>query len=173
MKLKKIILLLISVLSLSGYSPIQLESEYYLKAAFIYRFIDYIEWPENQNETYFNIAILGDSPITTPLNEIADSKLAKNKRISVKEYQNLNAIGSPQILFISRNSSYAIEDILSRMGERSVLIITERAGYAQKGAHINFLSTENKLKFEVNLKVVNRTGLKFSSQLLRHAIIIN
>jgi len=173
MPVKKIILLFISVFALSASIPIQVENEYPLKAAFLYRFIDYIEWSDNNNEPFFNIAVLGDSPILAPLNQIAGSKLAKNKRISVKQYDNLNTIGSPQILFISRSSGYTIEEILSKISGKPMLIVTEQPGYAEKGAHLNFFASESKLRFEVNLKSANRFGLKFSYQLLQHAVVVN
>jgi hypothetical protein len=173
MKIIKTILLLISVFTLSGYSPNQIESEYPVKAASLYKFLDYIEWPENSNETFFNITVLGNSPITSSLTEIAGSKLAKNKRISIKQNGNINNIGSPQVLFISRNSGYSIEEVISKMAGRPVLIVSEQPGSAEKGAHVNFFAAENKLRFEVNVKTANRSGLRISSLLLQHALVVN
>jgi hypothetical protein len=176
MIIKKIILFILTGVLLTGSSfdipePSNVE-EYAIKAAFIYRFIDYVEWSNYDGDRPFNIAILGNSGITRPLMEIASDKKAKDNRIIVKQYNDVNSIGSCQILFVSRNSDIPVESIISKMEDKPLLIITEQKGACEKGAHINFLISENKLKFEVNLTTVSRSGLKISSQLLQHASVI-
>ena len=88
------------------------------------------------------------------------------------EYKDLNDIGFCNILFISQSYINPIETVISKFRDKNVLIITEQLGYGEKGAHINFLISNNRLKFEVNLAAVKRSRLKLSSQLLEHAIII-
>lgn len=146
--------------------------EYELKAAFIYRFIDYVEWNKTNNLKMFEIAVLSESPITEMLIEIGRDKKAKNKNMDVREYYDLNDIDFCDILFVSKNYNSPIETVISKFGNKNILIITEQSGYCAKGAQINFLVLENKLKFEVNLNAAKRAGLKISSQLLEHAIII-
>lgn len=145
--------------------------EYSLKAAFLYRFTDYVEWANN-NSDLFTVGVLGESPITYFLNEIARNKMIKKKPMIIKQCDGLNEAGSCQVLFVPKNSTIPIETILSWIGNKQVLIITEQPGFATKGAHINFLTKEKKLRFEVNLKSVAISGLKISSQLLQHAIIV-
>jgi hypothetical protein len=147
--------------------------EYELKAAFIYRFIDYVDWENaSENET-FDIAVLGKNPITSSLINISKDKKVKGKTITVKEYQNLDEMGFCNILFIPDKSSYPIEKILSKYEGKPVLIISENEGYGKKGTHFNFVMVENKLKFQVNLKAIKRSGIIISSFLLQHAIIVD
>jgi hypothetical protein len=148
------------------------EEEYNLKAAFIYRFTDYVDWG-TINDGDFTIAILGESAITAPLKEIEKDKKIKNKSIDVKEYHDINDVGQCEVLFVSKNYSGGIESVLSKIDGKPVLIITEQKGDGEKGAHINFLVLEDKLRFEINLKAVTKTGLRISSQLLQHAILVN
>ena len=185
MTIKKIINLCVGVVILAGISSLyvperQDTQEYVLKAAFLYRFIDYVEWENNNKEQNFTIAILGESGIIAPLSEIARDKKAKNKRIEIKKYENINDLparqtgGDPfQVLFISQNYNGEIEPVITKTGDRAILVITEKKDACEKGAHINFLIAENKLKFEVNLKAASRSNLKISSQLLQHAILVN
>jgi hypothetical protein len=149
------------------------EQEYILKAAFLYRFTDYVEWADNNTGEYFTIAVLGKSGITSPLVDIAKDKKIKGKKIIIKEYQNINDVDSCQMLFISNKYNGDVGTITSKVGDRPMLIVAEQNDACEKGAHINFLISENKLKFEVNLNAVARAGLKISSQLLQHAIIVN
>ena len=176
--IKNYILLLIAgivfIANSSFYTPAQTDSqEYILKAAFVSRFADYIEWA-NENETNnFTIGILGESSIAAPLNDIAKDKKIKNKSILIKSCKNLDDINSCQIIFVSKNYDTPIETIVSKLGNNPILLITEQKDACEKGAHINFLITDNKLKFEINLKAALKAGFKISSQLLQHAILIN
>ncbi|MFV5690904.1 YfiR family protein [Flavobacterium sp. LT1R49] len=141
--------------------------EYALKAAFLYRFIDYVNWKDYSKNQAFKIAVLEQSPITASLLE-----MPKNKKIDIKEYKNLDEISFCNILFVPYNSTIPIETILSKFSGKPVLIVTERNGYGKKGAQMNFVIVENKLKFEVNLKAINKSGIGISSFLLQHAIIV-
>ncbi|UAY51078.1 YfiR family protein [Ferruginibacter albus] len=148
------------------------EQEYALKAAFLYRFADYIDWPEITSSDNFVITVLGESAITPSLNEIAKAKKIKNKIVSIKVAQNINDISDCQILFISKGFGTDISAVTSKLGNRPVLIVTEQKDACTKGAHINFFIGDNKLKFEINLKAASQAGIKISSQLLQHAAFV-
>lgn len=141
--------------------------DYTLKADFLYRFVDYVYWKNYSKDQTFKIAILEDSPITASL-----LKTTKNKKIEIKEYKSLKQIRSCHILFIPYNCTVPIETILSNFSGKPILIVTEQNGYGKKGAHMNFVMMDNKLKFEVNLKAINKAGIGISSFLLQHAIIV-
>ncbi len=157
---------------LLGVNPIKSQEnhvgkEYALKADFLYRFVDYVYWKDYSNKQTFKIAILEQSPITASL-----LNMAKNKKMEIKEYNSLNEISFCHILFVPYNCSVPIETILSKFSGKPVLIVTEQNGYGKKGVHVNFVKSENKLKFEVNLKAINKSGIGISSFLLQHAIIV-
>ncbi|MFQ3173813.1 MAG: hypothetical protein ACI87N_001793 [Flavobacteriales bacterium] len=172
MILKQPLFYLVMLIALAGGNQISAQEEpggkdYALKADFLYRFVDYVYWENYSKEQNFKIAILEDSPITASL-----QRMTKNKKIDVKEYKNLKEIRSCHILFIPYNCSIPIETILSSFSGKPVLIVTEHNGYGKKGAHMNFVMMDNKLKFEVNLKAINKAGIGISSFLLQHAIIV-
>lgn len=160
---------------LTGFSPHQkMEGkEYELKAAFIYKFTNYIEWDPQIANDNFIIGILGTSPIESKLTEIANTKKVNNKKIIIRKYNKPAEIGLCHILFISQNTSGPLKDIISKVAGKGTLIISEKAGYAAQGTGINFILANNKLKFEANPKALNAAGLKASSQLLKLAIIVD
>lgn len=164
----------ILIVNCSFYVPSQKnnDKEYALKAAFIYHFTQYIEWPNNDNYK-FNIKVLGPSPLVVQLLVVAENKTVNNKPISIVQIDDLNELGSCQILYIPKNSGYTLESVLAAIGNRNILVITEQEGYCAKGAHINMLVVGNKLRFEVNLKSATNSGLKVSSELLQHATVLN
>jgi hypothetical protein len=142
-------------------------NEYALKADFLCRFVDYVYWKDYSKKQTFKIAILEESPITTSLLNVT-----KNKKIEVQEYKKLNEVGFCNILFVPSNCTFPIETILAKFSGKPVLIVTEQNGYGKKGAHMNFIFVDSKLKFEVNLKAINKAGIGISSFLLQHAIIV-
>jgi hypothetical protein len=165
---------IILIASFSFYGPTQTDSqEYILKAAFIYRFADYIEWINESENSTFTIGILGESSIITPLNEIAKDKKVKNKSVTIKLCKSLDDMNACQVVFVSKNYNTTIETIVSKAYNNPILIITEQKDACEKGAHINFIISDNKLKFEINLKAALKANFKISSQLLQHAILIN
>jgi hypothetical protein len=176
-RVNKHIILFVAAISFvvgSAFMPAQSNTEeYILKAAFLYRFTDYIEWGGNAQSEDFTIAVLGKSGITEPLIEIAKEKKAQGKRIVIKQYDNINDISGCQILFIPRNNKQDVETAVSKISDKPILIVAEQTDACAKGAHINFLISDNKLKFEVNPNAAAISGLKISSQLLQHAIVVN
>jgi hypothetical protein len=165
---------LLALLVCSFTVPSQTEdSEYDIKAAFIYQFTNYIDWDSLIPGDQFIIGIIGNSPVNEQLDEIARTKNVKGKKIVIRRFDKLEEIGPCHILFIPRKASFPFSDILAKIESKGTLTITEKAGYAKKGAAINFVEVDDKLKFEANPKSINDAGLKASSQLLKLAIIVN
>lgn len=149
------------------------EKEYALKAAFIYNFTLFIEWNSNNTGNEFVIGVFGSSPIYEPLMEIARTKTVHGKKIIIREYNSLDETGNCQILFISQKNSYSLSEILEKVNAKGTLIISEQDGYAALGADINFVIINNKIKFEIYSKSINKSDFTMSSQLLKLALIVN
>lgn len=147
-------------------------SEYNLKAAFIYNFTKYIEWNGTTGDNDFIIGIIGTSPINAPLVEIVKTETVNGKKITIKQFSNLSDISFCNILFISRNSSTSLSDILAKTVDKGTLVVSEQENYAKEGSAINFVIVNRKLKFQANVNAINEAGLTASSQLLKLAIIV-
>jgi YfiR/HmsC-like len=169
--LKKL-LSLVLLCSLMGTAMAQVQDgEAKLKAAFIYNFTKYIEWDTTSSANDFIIGIMGSSPITAPLMEIANTNSIKNKKILIRLYNRPEDIGNCDILFIPQKLPYQLHSILDKTG-RGVLTISEEEGSAKEGTAFNFVIRNDKLKFEANLNAIRLAGLKAGSQLLKLAIPI-
>lgn len=175
-----IFLFLTSMLVLSNYA-FQIRQptgeEYNLKAAFLYRFLDYVEWSHNTQGNNniagpMKVAILGKSEMYAPLMEISRDKRTGPRTLNIRQISSVTEIGASDVVFVSRNYKFGIDAVTSRLRNSPALIISERKGDVDKGSHINFLISDNKLKFEVNLKAAASSGIKIRSQLLQHATVI-
>ncbi len=173
MLLKKVILFSLTfILVISNYSfqISQQRVEDNLKATFLYRFLDYIEW-NNKNGEPLNIAVLGESGVYQPLLYISRER-SRSRVINVRRVRHVDEIGNNQVVFISRFYTHSKEAAIVRLDKRNALIISEEKGGLDKGSHINFLVSDNKLKFEINLRKASGSGFKIGSQLLQHALVI-
>ena len=144
-----------------------------LQSIFIYNFTKYIEWPISVRSGDFVIGILGNSPIEAELNNLAAAKKVGSQSIVIKKYKTIDEIGTCHILFIPSSKSAELSKIISKIGQKNTLVITEKEGMANKGSSINFVIRENKQKFELNMANTSKMGLKISSSLQQLAILIN
>jgi hypothetical protein len=149
------------------------DEEAQLKAAFIYRFTEYIQWKSVEEAETFNITVLGQSPVTGYLQKLAESKLVLNKKIVVTAVQNVSQAKMPcHMVFQSRESLELLRNIVNSYKGKPTLIVTEEAGDLEKGAHINFVLSDEKIRFEVNLASMKASGLDASAQMLNLATYV-
>jgi len=143
-----------------------------LKAVFIYNFTKYIFWSDNDASLTFNISIIGESNILFPLNEIAKYRKVGEKIIIINKIKDTNNLGQSHILFISESERDRVSEILNTLNNNT-LTVSDSDGFAKMGVAINFFISNGKVRFELNQKVIERAGLKVSSQLQRLAVIVN
>jgi hypothetical protein len=166
-------LLLLCLFISSSFRQDKENSEYKLKAVFIYNFTLYIEWDPSMKSDDFTIGVLGNSSIDGPLEEIARTKTCNGRKITIHHYNSPDELSQffCQILFIPRNTNATLDAVLSKT-PKGTLTVSEKPGSAERGTAINFVIVDNKLRFESNPKAINSAGLKASSQLLKLAIIV-
>lgn len=177
----RVALLLITMLAGSvegGALPAEAASppplEYQVKAAFLYQFIKFIEWPpqtfQATRETVV-VGVLGESLMTSALPPI-EGKEAKGRRVVVKQFKGVEELEFCHVLFISSSAEGHLGSILKTLKGSSTLTVSDMDGFARRGGMINFIVVENKIQFEINVEAAERANLKISSQLLRLARVV-
>lgn len=149
-------------------------SEYQIKAAFLYNFAKFVEWPkctDCKQDRPFVIGILGDDPFG-PDAALLEGKRVKDRPLRVVRSAKLNELGGCDVLFISSSFKADLARILKKLVNRPVLTVGDTPGFAQAGVMINLYKVENKIRFEINPNAADKAGLKISSHLLRLARIV-
>ncbi|HKL83500.1 MAG TPA: YfiR family protein [Desulfobacter sp.] len=155
--------------------------EYKVKAAFVYNFTKLIQWPKtafDNEEKNFKIVVFGDEYLKESFQTI-DGKISTGRVISIQypdpkanDYKKM--LAESQIVFISRHMRLEqVLQILSSIGDRPVLTIGEAKNFSRAGGIIQFFTRDEQLHFEVNLKKAEAHQLKFSSRLLKLAVLVN
>jgi len=144
-----------------------------IKAAYLYNFGRYVEWPaENlpvggSGSAAFVIGVVGDTPVLTPLRTIAATKKVAERPIALVEIKSLVDYRPCQLLFVpSGQDAELVKSILRRARGTATLVVGEDESFALKRGHIGFYVDQNNMKFEINPAGAEKSGLKISSRLL-------
>ena len=139
---------------------------------FIYNFSRYVKWPDAQSSGIFVIGVLGKSAIQKDLETMATTKRANGMSIEIKNFSSIEEIQNCHILYVSTSESDKMEHVVSSTQNQSILIVTDNPGLAQKGAAINFVEVDGKIKFELNQQNAEVRGLKVAGSLASLAILV-
>ena len=148
-------------------------SEYRLKAAFIFNFAKFVEWPTSafaDAKSPFVIGVLGENPFGTDLEATVRGKSINEHPIVVKACPNLEEARATHILFVSTTEKKRFEEIFKSLRGTSVLTVGETERFTESGGLINFVSENNKIRFQINDPGAKAAGLKISSKLLSLAV---
>jgi hypothetical protein len=147
-------------------------SEYELKAAFVYNFAKFIEWPDDSfsaPDDPFVIGVLGDDPIASMLVRNLAGKTVRERRLVTRRFGGVSELERCHILFIAGSEAPRLAAALQAVGRQPVVTVGESDGFAQHGGVVGFLMEGARLRFEVNLDAAERANLRISSQLLKLA----
>lgn len=142
-------------------------SEYDVKAAFLYNFGKFIEWPDGafaSANAPLLIGVYGDNPFGNRLAIVVRGKTINGHPVVARQVS-FNELKSCQILFICRSEQKNMKDILAALGGSGVLTVTEEMN-SQSGIMINFIVQDDRIRFEINNTAAEKVGLKISSKLL-------
>ena len=141
--------------------------EHTVKAAFIYRFTAYVEWPVDcLGRERFTIAVLGDPSVAEALRGLTVGRALLNRTVQVRQVASLSEARDAQVMFIGRNRRTDLRRLLAPLGTHCMLIISDEVGGLESGSAVNFLMADSRLRFEVSLPAARRARLKVSSEML-------
>jgi hypothetical protein len=152
----------------------QAVGEYELKAAFVYNFARFVEWPAQAFKDPgdpIKVCILGENPFGHALDNALQGKLAGTRTFVVEQISDSrHAIGC-HILFVSASERKRVRAILESVTS-GVLTIGDLDGFAAQGGVVNFTLEAGKIRFEINVAAAGQQGLRVSSKLLSVAKIV-
>ena len=155
--------------------PVRME-EYPLKVWIISRFLDFVKWPigseTNQGSAQFVIGIIGDTPMMEYKKQFSEKIRLPGKTLIVKNFTALEEIAGCHVLIIGDSESKRLAKILAITENKPILTIGDTEGFGKTGVLINLYTSGRKVKFEINIPAVQKSGLLFSSKLYKLARII-
>ena len=142
-------------------------SEYRVKAAYIYNFAKYVDWPGVETKE-FHVCTAGRDDLGGALFAL-DRRLAQGREIQVRQNVALDQLRDCQIIFVGDRDSKLLTSVVRQLLGTPVLIVSDNQQAVEAGAHIALASVEDRVEFDVNLATLQRANLKASSQMLKLA----
>lgn len=147
--------------------------EYQVKAAYLYNFGRFVDWPapvtQAQNDS-FAICVLGDNPFGPALKATVTQESIGGKTVVAKQISAPEEAVNCRVLFISSSEDKRLKEIFSSLGRASVLTVSDLPKFTQRGGMVQFVLEGSRVRFEVNSASAERAGLTLSSELLKVAV---
>ena len=146
-----------------------------LKAAFIYSFARFTEWPQDAlpSTAIFSACVLGDSPIRDALERIVKGRLLLGRGISVSQVQLDGKLRSCHLLYVSGVTPAQVTAVVAAVRGAPVLTISDADDFVRQGGIAQMFVENGKMRFDLNLEVARRSRLDLSSKLLVLAAHVN
>jgi hypothetical protein len=148
-------------------------SEYDVKAAYLFNFSRFVEWPPKTAETAndsFAICVLGRDPFGPALNATIARESIAGKNVVAKQILSPQDAEHCRVLFISASEDRRLKQIFEVLGTASILTVSDLPRFTERGGMVQFVLAENRVRFEVNSAITERAGLTLSSELLKVAV---
>jgi hypothetical protein len=147
----------------------QAPSEYQLKAAFLFNFAKFVEWPEQQRGP-FAICILGKDPFGEALERVMAGKSVNERPIVIRRTNDLAVARSCQVVYVSLPEAGRMGEIVKALSDASVLSVSEIPRFCISGGVITFVMEGQRVRFQINAAAAVHANLKISSKLLQLAV---
>jgi hypothetical protein len=157
----------------AGEAEAAANSEYQVKAAFLFNFIKFIEWPSDGLSTpgTVTLGIFGKDPFGEALDEVR-GKTVKGRRVVVVHVHGSEDLKDCDLLYVCASERGRLPQILKSVQNSRVLTVADQDGFCQSGGMINLVFVNNRVGFEVNVGAAGRARLRVSSQLLKLARLV-
>ncbi len=147
----------------------QSATEYQVKAAFLFNFAKFVEWPTEVfpgADAPLQICVWGQDPFGREFEQIIADKAVNGHRIEVVHPEGLPQARSCQILFVASSQKQQAQQALQGLKGASVLTVGDAEGFAQMGGIIGFVLDDSRVRFVINQKAAEQAHLKLSARLL-------
>ena len=146
-----------------------------VKAAFVVRFLNYVEWPPAsfpQADSPYVIGVIGAPDLARELDKSAALTVPGRRPIVIRRIGERDSVSGAHVIFIGNIDRTSVNRWLGLAAQEAALLITEVDSALPRGSMINFRLVEDRVRFEVALEPVDRAGLKLNSRLLTVAMTV-
>ena len=148
-------------------------TDYQVKAAYLYNFGKFVSWPPKPDSSTpskpFNLCVLGKDPFGSTLDSTVADESIDGRTVIVSRLSKVQDSTPCSIVFVSHSEAGHLKAILEALRSSNALTVSDIPGFSDQGGMIEFVVSENRVRFEVNLLAAQHAGLALSSELLKVA----
>jgi hypothetical protein len=146
--------------------------EYGVKAAFLYKFSFYVEWPATAFTTPtspVNLCIAGGDPFGPALEKVASGESVNGHNVVVRRIKKVDRDAGCHILYISADEAQRSAQIMETVRGSNMLTVSDAGGAGATGI-IDFVIVNNRVRFNIDDEAAAQNGLGISSKLMSLAL---
>jgi hypothetical protein len=147
----------------------QAPNEYTVKAAFLYNFALYTEWPPEAfraPETPLNICVLAADQSEDVLKAALPGRRVKGREVVVRQLDGTGGVAGCHVLFMSASQTRRLGEVLEMIGSQPVLTVCDSAAAAERGCAIAFIVADSRVGFDINTASAAKARVVISSRVL-------
>ena len=144
-------------------------TEHQVKAAFLYNFANFVEWPVaalGTPGTPIRVCVVGVDPFGGALDDAFRDQLVQGRRVEIARGATLGALGRCHILFLPQAEQRRWVDLVKELRHAPTLTVADGPPLVQQGGMVNFVIDAKRVRFEINRHAAEQAGLRISSKLL-------
>lgn len=149
--------------------------EYQIKAAFVFNFTQFVEWPAQSFSTPQSpavIGIIGKDPFGNYLEETIAGETINKHPLVIQHFNTVEEVTNCHILFVNINDKAKLQSIIEKLKGKSILTISDNNSFTKLGGMIRLYTRDDKINIQVNLEETKAGNLTISSKLLKLAEIV-
>ena len=149
--------------------------EYRVKAAFMFHFAQFVEWPSGAFKDASNpltYCTVGEDPFQGALEQSLNGKLIGTRRVRILHLKQVRQFQDCQVMFIGTIDKKELSAILAALRGTPILTVGDEAGFVKDGGMIGFCLEDKKIRFEINLDAASDANLHISAKLLALAKVV-
>ena len=151
-------------------------SEYQLKAAFLFNFAKFVDWPDasfSSPQAPFTVCVLGKDPFGHFLDDALENKRIGTRTLAVERLKDKSEARHCQLVFVSTSEADKLPAIIEAVRGASVLLVGETPDFASSGGIIQFTFEDGRVRFLINSDAADRASLRLDSKLLALATVVH
>lgn len=176
-------ILLLAALLLTAFNPpgvrlvdaAQSPTEFQVKAAYLFNFLKFVEWPDDPGADPHGkwiIGFVGDTPVSDELERLVEGKSVLGRDLQVRKFQPGDNLSACNILFIGESQKKRLPAILAALRGSSVLTVADMENFISAGGMVAFVVEDSRVKVAIDVAATGRARLRVSSKLLALAHIV-
>jgi len=149
--------------------------EYQVKAAFLYNFAKFVDWPPEtftRQDALFVVGVLGNESFSVVLDQVVRGKAINGHAFDVRRLRSPEEAAACQMVFVGAQETRLLPALFKAVRATAVLTVGDGESFTRQGGIMNFVVRDNRVRFEVNTDAAGRAGLSISSKLLQLATIV-
>jgi YfiR/HmsC-like len=151
-------------------------SEYELKAAFLFNFAKFVDWPPAafpDPKSPMILCTFDDDAFGVVLDEVVRAKAINGRELVVRRMKKVEALTACQVVFVGTAETKRLPELLEALKGSPTLLVSDIPGSAERGGGIGFYLEDSKMRFSINVDAIQRAHLTVSSKLLTLAKIVH